>query len=311
MAMSNPPPITAPLKLFGSRPEILRYVSKQSLILAGQTVEIVKQSSRESGLVGIRTRWGALYDFPKEFLLKEGQPEPEPIELEIGGSKRARSSRPTDARASALANRSSSDLPANGSDLATGGDPVASSLPVAIEPSQTLATGRLQEAPKSQELPKSQEPPKKPAPPVAALPPGVTIKTLESGEEVIVARDGTYRSVSSNAYRGSRQIAAQQALGHQWGTRTEIKCASGMVTVTLVQPSKRDAENIRAEVLKKIVAAATDGEFMSVCQKLRATKAERSLADRIRALRNVGTKSEDEWDVRRRIGVNIREMRSR
>lgn len=303
MAVSNPPPITTPMpitapsKIFGSRPELLRRVSMDSFLLSGQTVELTGQSSRESGLVGIRTKWGALYDLPKEFLLKPGEPEPEPIKLEaLRVSKKL-----SDAAMTPQSERKSFDEPVSKS-------PAPPVIPEATPEAMIQSSKAMIQAPDPEPVAvvPSVEPPM-----VAKLPPGVVVKKLESGEEVVVARDGTYRPINANPYRGSRQIAAQQALGKQYGTRTEIKCDSGMVTVTLVQPTRRDAESIRAEVLRKIVAAATDGEFMSVCQKLRATKAERSLADRIRALRNVGTKSEDEWDVRRRIGVNIREIRSR
>lgn len=258
---------------FGSRPEILRCVSKGSFLLSGQTVEMTGQSSRESGLVGVRTRGGALYDLPKEFLLRPGEPEPEPIKLTPDVHRAPKRAKEQEA-------------------------PVEPESPHAFATAPSLAAPAQKPMPESNLLPDSK--------PMT----GQAIKKLTSGEEVIVARDGTYRPVTTSAYRGLRAVAAQQALGKQWGTRAELGCVSGMVRVTLVQPPRRDAESIRAEVLRKIVAAATDGEFLSVCQKLRANRAERSLADRIRALRNVGT-SADEWEVRSRVGVTISEIRSR
>ncbi len=133
--------------------------------------------------------------------------------------------------------------------------------------------------------------------------------TIINGETFLVARDGTYQPVDTDPFRGLRAIAAGQALGLS-KSHSIIEVKVGMITVTLVQPSRREAESIRAKVVEKLLATSTDGHFDSVAQKQRATKAEKQLAQRVIALRHVGDHAEDDWEVRNRVGVSVSEIRS-
>jgi len=128
--------------------------------------------------------------------------------------------------------------------------------------------------------------------------------------EFLQAKDGTIYPVSADVWRGLREIAASEVLGL---TRTHslVELSRGMVTVTLVQPSRRDADTIRRSVIEALLATQTDGHFDSEAARLRATRAERNLAQRVQALRGVGVRAAEDWEIRNRVGVTVREIRSR
>jgi len=126
----------------------------------------------------------------------------------------------------------------------------------------------------------------------------------------LVAADGTYQLIDTDPYRGLRAVAAGEVLGL---TRTHslVEVKRGMIVVTLVQPSRRDRDSIRMAIVRKLLLTGTDGEFDSQAAKSRATKAEKHLAQRVQALRGVGSHSAEDWEIRRRVGVTITEIRSR
>jgi hypothetical protein len=133
------------------------------------------------------------------------------------------------------------------------------------------------------------------------------IVTIE-GSEYARAKDGTYQPVGASPYKGLRTIAAGEVLGLP-KTHSTIESAPGMITLTLIQPPRREAATIRAEVVHSLLATSTDGEFDSVAKKLRANKAEKSLALRVTALRHVDMKIQDDREIRSRVGVTVREIR--
>lgn len=223
---------------FGTRPELLRRVSCHSLVIPGQTVELLSNRPRD-GFMKVRAQTGTHWEVPPEFLLLPGQPDPE---LEV------------------------------------------------LEPPQEMRRHRTRRVIEAEES---------------------ILRTID-GVECIVARDGTYRPVTSDPYRGSRAIAASQALGRRFNTESGIgiEHQGGLIVVTLIQPPKREEPSIRAHVVKALIAATTDGEFDSATKKLRARRCERNLAERVRALRHVGDKTADEREIRHRVGVQVREIRS-
>ncbi|WP_395088006.1 hypothetical protein [Armatimonas sp.] len=125
----------------------------------------------------------------------------------------------------------------------------------------------------------------------------------------LVARDGTYQPVDADPYRGLRAIAAEEALGLAC-THSIVETNSAMIRVTLIQPSRREAQSIRASVMQKLLATSTDGDFDAVARKQRATKAEKQLAQRVAALRHVGMETQEDKEIRGRVGVTISEIRS-
>lgn len=133
--------------------------------------------------------------------------------------------------------------------------------------------------------------------------------TIE-GSDYARAKDGTYQPVGANPYRGLRAIAAGEVMGLA-KTHSTIESTPGMITLTLIQPPRREAETIRAEVVHALIAAPTDGDFDSVAKKLRAKKSEKALATRVTALRHVDMKTEDDREIRSRVGVTVRELRSK
>lgn len=133
--------------------------------------------------------------------------------------------------------------------------------------------------------------------------------TIE-GQEFARAKDGTYQPLTADPYKGLRTIAAGEVLGLS-KTHSTIESAPGMITLTLIQPPRREADTIRAEVVYALLATPTDGEFDSVAKKLRANKAEKALATRVTALRHVDMKTQDDREIRSRVGVTIREIRSK
>lgn len=125
-----------------------------------------------------------------------------------------------------------------------------------------------------------------------------------------VAADGTYQLLSTDPYRGLKAVAAGEVLGLT-RTHSVVEVKRGMITVTLIQPSRRDAESLRLAVVHELIGACNDGDFHDRGKRLRATKAEKALADRVRALQHVGDRTGDDWDIRRRVGVTISEIRSK
>lgn len=132
---------------------------------------------------------------------------------------------------------------------------------------------------------------------------------VRDDREYLQAGDGTLHPVGEDVWRGLRSIAAAEVLGLN-RTHSMIEVQRGMVTVTLIQPSRRDADSIRRSVLADLLAAPTAGHFDSIAQSQRATRAERHLAQRVHSLRGVGTRTSDDWDIRNRVGVTIQEIRS-
>ncbi|MBB6054126.1 hypothetical protein [Armatimonas rosea] len=137
---------------------------------------------------------------------------------------------------------------------------------------------------------------------------GQLVKT-EDGREIIVAKDGTFRHAGIDAYRGLRGIAAAQTLQGRKTKASIIKDNAKMVTVTLIQPSRREAGDIRRSVVMQLIETHLDSEFQAVAHKLRATRAEKQLAERVIALRHVGM-DHDGKEIRSRVGVTISEIRS-
>lgn len=135
------------------------------------------------------------------------------------------------------------------------------------------------------------------------------IVTIE-GSDYARAKDGTYQPVGANPYRGLRAVAAGEVMGLT-KTHSTIETTPGMITLTLIQPPRREADTIRAEVVHALIAAPTDGDFDSVAKKLRARKSEKSLATRVTALRHVDMKTQDDRELRSRVGVTVRELRSK
>jgi hypothetical protein len=130
------------------------------------------------------------------------------------------------------------------------------------------------------------------------------------GSDYARAKDGTYQPITADVYRGLRAVATGEVMGLS-KTHSTIESAPGMITLTLIQPPRRDAESIRAAVVQKLLACPTDGDFNSVAEKLRALKSERKLATRVRDLWGVGMKTREDREIRSRVGVTIREIRSR
>lgn len=135
------------------------------------------------------------------------------------------------------------------------------------------------------------------------------IVDLEDGQYAR-AKDGTYQPVGANAYRGLRAIAAGEVMGLS-KTHSTIESTPGMITLTLIQPPRREAETIRAKVVHALIAAPTDGDFDATAKKLRARKSEKALATRVTALRHVDMKTQDDREIRSRVGVTVRELRSK
>lgn len=131
----------------------------------------------------------------------------------------------------------------------------------------------------------------------------------KDGELFLVAKDGTYQPVGTSPYRGLRAIAAEVALGLEC-THSLVEASLAMIRVTLIQPSRRDAEDIRKTVVDKLIATRLDEEFDSLAKKLRATKAEKHLAQRVKALQGVGMETEQDREIRARVGITISEIRS-
>lgn len=133
---------------------------------------------------------------------------------------------------------------------------------------------------------------------------------IENGIEYLVAADGTYQATGTDPYRGLKAVAAGEVLGLT-RTHSVVEVKRGMITVTLIQPPRRDAQSIRGRVVQSLVDAPTDGAYQSEAGRLHVSKAERKLADRVRALQGVGDRTGDDWDIRRRVGVTISEIRSK
>lgn len=134
-------------------------------------------------------------------------------------------------------------------------------------------------------------------------------RVVIEGEVYLRAKDGTYQPESADPYRGLRTVAAGAALGLA-KTHATITQSPGMITVTLIQPPKAEEASIRAKVTSALLATSTDSDFDAVAKKVRARKAEKQLAQRVSALRHVGDRTDDEREIRHRVGVQVREIRS-
>lgn len=294
------------LSSFGTRPAILRRVSEHSLILTGHLVEILPSSHNGSGLVNVRTRWGGRYEMPREFLLMPDASE-EPLQVlekpkERPYTKRAGKESSPEPVTPVVASSEATDevqVPEAAQVLTPKVSTPTSSRP--LTPDQMT---RAQRSAWRQSLPRLED---TPAPPASRIV-GGELRTIDD-EEFIVARDGTYRPASTDAYKGALAIAARAVVGKHF-SRGTIEETPGMITVTIIHPPKHEERSIRADVMRALIAASTDADFDSVAQKRRARQAEKRLADRVRALRNVGTRTADDREVRERVGVQVREIRS-
>lgn len=133
---------------------------------------------------------------------------------------------------------------------------------------------------------------------------------IKDDGQYAVAADGTYQLLTTDPYRGLKAVAAGEVLGLT-RTHSVVEVKRGMITVTLIQPSRRDADSLRLAVVHELIGACNDGDFHARGKRLRATRAEKALADRVRALQHVGDRTADDWDIRRRVGVTISEIRSK
>lgn len=135
-------------------------------------------------------------------------------------------------------------------------------------------------------------------------------ETLPDGTQIFRARDKSFDPISADPYRGAKEVAIAAVLGLS-RTHAHVEIGKGLIIVTLVQPPRRDRESIRAEVIRKLLEAHDDDDYRSACTTTRARRAEKNLAERVIALRLIGTRSEKDRQVRRRVGVQIQEVRSR
>lgn len=135
-------------------------------------------------------------------------------------------------------------------------------------------------------------------------------EVLPDGTEIFRASDRTFDPVSADPFRGAKEVAIAAVLGLS-RTHAHVEIGKGLILVTLVQPPRRDRESIRAEVIRRLLEAHDDDDYRSACARTRARRAEKNLAERVMALRLIGTHSEKDRQLRRRVGVQIQEVRSR
>lgn len=129
------------------------------------------------------------------------------------------------------------------------------------------------------------------------------------GKPYLLAKDGTYQPLEADAFKGAFAVSAGAALGLTQ-THAALNVSQGLVTLTLIQPPRKEEQSIRADVMHALLSTGTDADFDAVARKRRARKAEKQLAQRVTALRHVGTKTADDREVRERVGVQVREIRS-
>ena len=121
--------------------------------------------------------------------------------------------------------------------------------------------------------------------------------------------DGSSRSEGQSPYAGLRAVAVSAALGLTQ-THAPDELNRVLITVTEIKAARKDAPRVRQHVVKKLVAS-DDKQFFKVSRALCANRAEIRLAQRGRILRNVGTRTRADRDLRKQVGTQVQEIRSR
>jgi hypothetical protein len=121
--------------------------------------------------------------------------------------------------------------------------------------------------------------------------------------------DGSSRLATASPLAGLRAVAACAAFGIT-ATHDPKSIGRALVVVTEIRAPRKAKRRIRESVVVRL-AQSDDTRFGKTVRALCASRDEVALARRIQALRNVGTRTEEDRQTRRDVGVQVAELRSR
>lgn len=119
--------------------------------------------------------------------------------------------------------------------------------------------------------------------------------------------DGSSRLATASPLAGLRSVAASAAFGIADDSKS---IGRALVVVTEIRIPRKAQSRVRSYVVVRL-AQSDDKHFRKTVKALCASRDEVACARRIQALRNVGTRTEEDRRIRREVGVQVAELRSR